>query len=482
MRTGCALLLACAAGPVLLAQSSGRFQLVRSVSGSKGAQEGGRFLIQDPRVVFQAGVDRQIMVLFEWQGTAGRHHCEGRWKDPAGNVAFTSASDVDATGPRFGVYWGLSIPDTVATGTWVLEAVIDGEPAGVHAFQILAEAAPDAAPLRRALSVGEIYQRGLASTLTLEVVDATGVRLANTSGFFLTPELVSTSFAGIGGARTVRLVTPEGRRLETSAVAGWDVRDDWALLRFPGAGAQPVTLAPEPPRVGDRAYLLDSQGGTGRVIVESAFIGSSGRGNFRLNEMTGPASLGSPIFNEYGEVVAALAGSGVLGADLSDVYSLADAGYPVDARGSRARVPVSTQEAAAARSLADLDEAGLFVRPLARSRHLVQGALDTEVRKDGNMPLIHERKARFSRAEKQCAVSVQWVPDDKEDTTGHFELFDSNGRRLGATDPEKLKLRRGRPFVQYWQIPLAQLPPGLYRVDYSVGGEPVWRDFFYLVE
>jgi hypothetical protein len=122
------LLLTLLDAATVLAQSSGRSHLVRSLSGSKGTQEGNRFLIEDPRVVFQAGTDRQVMVLFEWQGPPGRHRCEGRWKDPTGNVVFSSASEVEAPGPRFGVYWGLSIPDSVATGTWVLEAVVDGEP------------------------------------------------------------------------------------------------------------------------------------------------------------------------------------------------------------------------------------------------------------------------------------------------------------------------------------------------------------------
>lgn len=105
-----------------LSQASGRYHLVRSVSGSRGAPEGQRFLMEDPRNVFHAGEDRQALVLFEWQGPVGRHHCEGAWKDPGGRVVFTSTADVDARASRFSVYWGLSLPDTVATGTWEVVA------------------------------------------------------------------------------------------------------------------------------------------------------------------------------------------------------------------------------------------------------------------------------------------------------------------------------------------------------------------------
>jgi len=125
------LVLAVAAEPAR-AQSTGRFHLVRSASGSKGAPDGTRFIFEDPRTVFQAGKDRQVLVTFEWQGPAGRHHCEGAWKDPSGRTVFTSAADVNVPGTRFGVYWGLSLPDTVATGTWVIETRVDGEQAGAY--------------------------------------------------------------------------------------------------------------------------------------------------------------------------------------------------------------------------------------------------------------------------------------------------------------------------------------------------------------
>jgi len=212
-------------------QSSGRFHLVRSASGGRGAPDGSRFLIEDPRVIFHAGQDRQVLVVFEWQGPAGQHKCSGAWKDPSGRVVFTSEATVNARSSRFGVYWGLSLPDTVATGTWVVEALVDGEPAGAHAFQIVAvPGEPGGAPLRRALATAELYQRGLAETLTLEAVGASGMSLGTSSGFFVAPDLVSTSFAGINAARLVRLITSDQERLETSEVVAWNRREDWAVF------------------------------------------------------------------------------------------------------------------------------------------------------------------------------------------------------------------------------------------------------------
>jgi len=201
--------------------------------------------MEDPRAQFQAGKDRQVLVLFEWQGPTGRHHCEGAWKDPSGRVVFTSTAEVDARTPRFGVYWGLSLPDTVAAGTWVVEATVDGKTAGVHAFQIVAVAPdPSAPPARRALAVAEIYERGLAATLAVEALDAAGTSMGQASGLFVSPDLVLTTFGVINDARKIRIRTGDGRRLETEEVVSWNRRADWAFLHVAGAGGQTVARAP----------------------------------------------------------------------------------------------------------------------------------------------------------------------------------------------------------------------------------------------
>jgi hypothetical protein len=440
--------------------------------------------MEDPRTVFHAGQDRQVLVVFEWQGTAGRHRCEGNWKDPSGRVVFTSTNDVEARGPRFGVYWGLSLPDQVATGTWVLETSVDGEPAGVHAFQILAGPAdPSASPARRALAVAEIYERGVAQTLTLEALDASGALLATTSGFFVAPDLVSTSFGGINAARKVRLAGAGGRRLETSEVVSWNRRDDWAILRFAGATGQPPPVAEDPPQVGDRCFFLDAQGDGGRVIVETTVVGRSPSGDLSLGELAGETSHGAPVFNEFGEVVAKLAGSGIPGATVLDLFGLGDRTPRVQDRGTRARpLTPAPAEGAASRTLSDLEQAGVFVRPLARTPHFVSGVMGTGVERQGQIPVATDQRFRFSHADGQCVVFVTWVPSQKEDTTLHFELYDEDNRRLAATDPRKARLRSGQSFVQYWEVKLASLKPGLHRVDVVAGSFLVWRTFFRLSE
>ncbi|HYY72136.1 MAG TPA: hypothetical protein VE778_00950 [Candidatus Bathyarchaeia archaeon] len=76
-------------GASVLAQAGGaqaegpKFRLVRSVSGSKGTPQGGRFSMEDPRSVFYIPADRQVIVYMEWDGPIGKHHLEGFWRNPA---------------------------------------------------------------------------------------------------------------------------------------------------------------------------------------------------------------------------------------------------------------------------------------------------------------------------------------------------------------------------------------------------------------
>jgi hypothetical protein len=425
-----------------------------------------------------------VIVVFEWQGPAGQHKCSGAWKDPSGRVVFTSEATVNARSSRFGVYWGLSLPDAVATGTWVVEALVDGEPAGAHAFQIVAVPGESAgAPMRRVLATAELYQRGLAETLTLEAVDASGTLLGTSSGFFVAPDLVATSFAGINATRVIRLIMSDQKRLETNEVVAWNQRDDWAVLRFPGAAGRPAPWAPAGLAVGDRCYFLEAQREGARVIVETVVVGQSPAGDLTLAQAAGEASNGGPVLNEYGEAAAILAGDGVLGAGLLDAREINDSARRIQVRGGRARpLPAVPEANTPSKRLQELEQAGLFVRPVARTPHFVSGVLGTGVATRGPVPVATDQRSRFSRADKKCVVFVTWSPGRKEDTTSHFELFDEEGRLRGSSKPRKLRLRQGESFVQGWEIDLAALKAGVYRVDVVAGTAPLWRSFFRVID
>src|SRR5262249_25484000 len=162
---------------------------------------------------------------------------------------------------------------------------------GVHAFQIVAEPGDSSAPpIRRALGTAELYQLGLAQTLTLETLGASGDRLATMSGYFVAPDLVSTSFAAVNAAPVVRLFLPDQRRLDTGEVVAWNPREDWVVLRFAGAGGRAVNRATNALEVGDRCFFLDAQAEGPRVIVETTVVGRSPGGDLSLAQVAGEVS------------------------------------------------------------------------------------------------------------------------------------------------------------------------------------------------
>lgn len=466
--------------------AAGQVQLIRTTSGSRGTPQGQGFVMDDPRTVFQAGKDRQVLVLFEWQGAASGHHCQGAWKDPSGRVVFTSTSDVRSRGARFGVYWGLSIPDTVATGTWVLEATVDGEPAGVHAFQILATPADPSTPApRRALPVAEIYKRGLLATVAVETVNSAGRRLGQALGVFLSPDLVLTTFAVLNDARKVRVGTSDDKRYETAEVVSWNRRGNWAILRVPGAAGQPPDFASTRLGVGDRCYMLELQADGSRSIVEANVLGLSGTGELVISAFGGEATQGAPVFSEYGEGVGVAASDiGAIGADPLDLAAMSVRASG-SLRGGRLRgFPPTPGVGAGSRTLEDLARAGEFVGPLVPTPHSVQGIMGTGVQLQGQakIPVAADQRFQFSRTEKNCIVFITWIPAEKQDATGAFELFNEDNKSVGASDPLKLKLRPGNSLVQYWTISPSGLSPGVYRVDVKLGSDPVWRTFFRITD
>src|SRR6202030_1880612 len=116
--------------------SAPRFRVLRSVSGSKGTPQGGRFVMDDPRSVFYAHQDKQVIVYFEWQGPRGHHKFEAFWKDPSGKLVIVSDFQYEATTNQFAGYWTMLLSEGATPGIWTLEARIDGESAGSHTFEV----------------------------------------------------------------------------------------------------------------------------------------------------------------------------------------------------------------------------------------------------------------------------------------------------------------------------------------------------------
>jgi len=457
-------------------------RLIRSTSGTRGVQQGARYVIEDPRTVFSATEDRQVVVYFEWEGQPGTHHCEGRWKDPSGKVVLTAPIEYQATSRRFGIYWTLALPETAVRGLWALEASVDGAPAGTHTFEVAASAAPS--PGRRLASQAEIYQRALASVATVERLGPTGEMLGQGPTVALDGDHLVTAFPSIEGATTLRLRTAAGQRLESQEIGEWDRRQGWAVLRFPGHGLSPPARALGPAVVGDRYFVLDSVEDGNRVITEASVVGqeASSAARPRLNSAF---AAGSPVLDERGDLAGIVVGPAAeesLGPTAGMRFAFS--GATDVPRGSLMVLAGGLPAAPAARTgLAELAARGQFLRPLsADQRHVISGVFAARVQRGGPVPMPQDQRFVFSRKDGQASVFVQWNPQEKKDVLSRFELYDSDYRTIVKGEPAKLKLRPSELFFSTWTFHIDRLPPAVYRVDLLLGETPAWRGYFRITE
>src|SRR5258706_9566744 len=222
----------------------GSFRVVRSVPGSQGVLQSGRFLISDPRSVFHVPADKKVLVYFDWEGPTGEHQFEGYWKNPEGKVVVISDYKFTARERRFGGYWDPELTPSTAAGIWTLEARIDGQVTGSHSFQVVQSEEAVAASARRMLQTAEQYRKLLASTVQLQRLDAAGRPSGAGLGVVLDKGLILTAFQVIDGASTLRIRFPDGHQVEGPGIVWLDRLRDLAILRAETGATPKVEGAP----------------------------------------------------------------------------------------------------------------------------------------------------------------------------------------------------------------------------------------------
>lgn len=465
------------------------FRVVRSVAGSKGEQQNGRYVIDDPRDVFYVPADKEVIVYFEWEGPLGQHNFEGQWKNPEGKAVVISDFTYNATTKRFGGYWTLELSNSIEPGMWSLEAHVDGEVTGTHSFQIVAAPKPASdQPTRHQRAPAEIYKMALAATVTVERLDAKGQRSGIGSGFFLADDLVLTAFQVINGASRLRILLPDGQPLDVDQVAAWNRWQDWALLKVDARATGKLKRAPAGSwAVGDRCFTLDVPAEGNRVIVDEAIVGTHTFPNAgdRLNLPSLPRSpaLGGPVLNEYGEVVGVLGGSVLPGLVVSSPFD-PGAGLSPIREGSLA-TPINlipaTPTAGSGRTLDQL--AGEFVPPLVKQPNLLYGILSLPVKRaKGQLPTTPENKTEFSKRDSAIQLQLVWNPTEKGNAEVTLRVYDMNNTVVVTSPMTRVKFNPGRFLMSTWNLNLAPLHPGTYRVDVMQNSDPIWRAYFRLME
>ena len=91
--------------------------LLRAAVGPSGEVRNGDYVLDEERTRFDPAKDKQVIVLFQWQGTPGLHRMIVNWKSPDGASSSTRPVEYMAPDRRFGGYWPLTLSSTTAAGT-----------------------------------------------------------------------------------------------------------------------------------------------------------------------------------------------------------------------------------------------------------------------------------------------------------------------------------------------------------------------------
>ena len=468
---------------------------MKSISGSKGSVEAGRYHISDPRTTFYIPDDKKIIVYMEWEGALGKHVFEALWKNPSGKITAVSDFKYETSDKRYGGYMEFITNETMQTGIWAMEARIDGETLGVHNFEVVSTTKPEIPEdNRKPLSLPELYKRASDATAYVQRINSDGVIQGVGSGFFLEDGLFITAFQVIDGASAIRLKLANGSTFNVESILGWNRWQDWAVLSVPGSiSATKLPRATEGScNIGDHCYTLNSDQTGTRSIVDGSVNGSQKDAKagerLKLSSSVSLDSIGVPVINEYGEVHAMI--SGVMHPGLTTLPSFEwGSGYPGNL--SRAfsmnmnssAVPlVRIQFVPKPTSLAAMFSNGQFTPLLQKRVPITRATLAKSLDKKSPVQNPLDESFEYKRSESQFNVYVIWGPKEKAQVISLVRFYDSNNKAVGETKPGKINLKAGESTISTWQVPLSGFAPDIYRLDLLLNNQPVWRTFFKVVE
>ncbi|HTP68980.1 MAG TPA: serine protease [Dongiaceae bacterium] len=485
---------ACAQQVGGLAAAGPQVHVVRSVIGAKGEARNGTFVMTEPRTTFYVPDDREVIVYFEWEGAKGAHHCEGNVRGPNNEFATMSSFDYTATQPRFAGFWKVPLSESSPAGSWVFESKVDGEIAGSITFQIIAAAKPaDLEKTRPIPTPAEMYRQAIAATVEIEKLDDKGRLVRKASGFFLKEGVVVTSFRSIEGATALRLHASDGKFIEHPGVVAWNRHQDWALLSTDLKSANGLRLSDSKTwNIGDHCTWLNTRSDGTRILSDGQIVGSKAPAAYGeridISGVYDSVSLGGPLFNDLGEVIGILGGAlpdSLLNgyasqsqADASEATFASTGGIAV----SSVLLPKSLPSSAS--TLQDVWDQGDMMVPVTNSKYILFGMLSQGQAIKGKKFTPGERdlKVTFRRSDNIAGVLMHFANSENFKATIAMHLYDLDNHSLAMGNPEKLSVTRGQLSERLWQFPIANLQPGIYRVDIEIDGRVAWRQFFKITD
>ena len=154
----------------------------------------------------------------------------------------------------------------------------------------------------------QIAKETLASTVTLEMKDATGRLLGIGGGFFIQGNQIVTSFHVIEGARrgAVKLLG-KSTTYNIEGITAKDEKHDLVILQVPNFGIPPLPLDnSDTVGIGEIVYVPGNPKESTEAFsygIISSIRGSSTDRQLQMTAMPPPWSSGIPVLNEKGEVI-----------------------------------------------------------------------------------------------------------------------------------------------------------------------------------
>jgi hypothetical protein len=453
--------------------------ILKISSGPGGTEVNGTFRLDEERARFDPATDKQVVVLFQWDGAAGAHRLGVQWRSPDGGLSTNSAIDYVAKDRRFGAYWTLPLNPSLPAGMWSVEATIDGEPAGRFTFE-LAPMAMRAAATRRPLSASEMFARLSAAFVVLDRQSTSGQHLDPAAAFSTGQGRLTTAIAALDGADVVDAIYPDGAHKRVDALQALNRRQDWAVIAgAPTASDLPVAAA-SAAKVGDRCFSMDGTTSGGRVLVEGSISGdlkTPGTGGRLLAQWhNGMGMPGAPVVNEFGELMGFVGGTMVAGtssvADLLHFRGMLR-GTPIVPQTLVRSVPDATPT-----SVADLRARGELLPALRGSEHVLSAGFAKRLLRS-RFVAPSEQQDEFIAEDKTFIAFVSWSAQGRLKGLLALKLFDEMNRLVAESKPKKIDLRPNVSLLSSWEIPVPQAP-GWYRGEFLVDGVPVYRSFVHV--
>lgn len=191
------------------------------------------------------------------------------------------------------------------------------------------------------------------------------------------------------------------------------------------------------------------------------------------------------MLNEYGEVIGLIGGNLTSSAAFAEDLAFGARSLTGNLRGTLA-VPINLIDSPGSSSqmtIAQLARSGHFTPPLAGNDDVLSGTLSRDLNRKVEPPQAIQERSEFSRQDARAMLLITWLPRQKRKGRPSLRLYDLDNRMLSENvGKKKISVNPQKLSYTVWEMQMADLKPGVYRIDVLLDQDTVWRTFFRIVD